>query len=107
METSNIQNRIFTVRGQRIIVDFHLSELYGVETKALNQAVKRNLRRFPDDFMFQLTRSEWDVLKNEITQSGEKIEKRSQIVTAVPHNRNIKFLPLAFTEPVSQCCPAF
>lgn len=96
----NIQNRIFTIRGHRIMIDFHLSELYGVETKALNQAVKRNLRRFPDDFMFQLTGNEWDILRAEITAyASEKSMKRSQIVTAVPHNRNTKFLPFAFTEP--------
>jgi hypothetical protein len=98
--TQPIQSRIFMIRGQRIMVDFHLSELYGVDTKALNQAVKRNPNRFPEDFMFQLTGGEWDVLKTEIigSVSGQGRE-RSQIVTAVSHNRNIKFLPFVFTEP--------
>ena len=103
MNTTNIQNRIFNVRGQKIMVDFHLSELYGVSTGALNQAVKRNLRRFPDDFMFQLTSKEWEAVKNEISISNAETnvvtgpqQRLSQIVTA---SRNLKNLPYAFTEP--------
>lgn len=97
MDSVNIQNRIFTIRGQRIMIDFHLSELYGVQTGALNQAVKRNLRRFPDDFMFQLTISEWRALKSDIaTSNAETATRLSQIVTA---SRNLKHLPYAFTEP--------
>ena len=57
-ELQNIQNRIFEFRGQRIMIDRDLAELYGVATKVLNQAVKRNTRRFPEDFMFQLNDDE-------------------------------------------------
>lgn len=84
MELQQIQNRIFTIRGLRVMMDFHLAELYDVETKALNQAVKRNSTRFPADFMLQLTQEEWAVM-------------RSQIVTA-SDKRNARHLPYAFTE---------
>ena len=59
MELQIIQNKIFEIRGIRVILDFDLAELYEVETRALKQAVKRNITRFPEDFMFELTKSEW------------------------------------------------
>ena len=59
MDLQIIQNKIFEIRGCRVMLDFHLAELYQVETRALKQAVKRNLSRFPDDFAFQLTKDEW------------------------------------------------
>lgn len=55
---TTIENRIFTIRGQKVMIDRDLAELYGVETKKLNQAVKRNIKRFPDDFMFKLNNNE-------------------------------------------------
>ena len=58
MELQVIQNKIYEIRGQRVMLDRDLAELYGVTTSALNQAVKRNKERFPDDFMFQLTAEE-------------------------------------------------
>lgn len=64
MELQIIQNKIFEVRGYRVMLDFHLAELYQVETRALKQAVKRNLDRFPSDFMFELTRQESDSVIN-------------------------------------------
>ena len=72
------------MRGQRVMLDFDLASLYQVETHALNQAVKRNIERFPEDFMFQLTRGEWEILK-------------SQIVTAKSIAKQ-RFQPDAFTE---------
>ena len=78
-----IQDRIFTIRGQNVMLDSDLAKLYEVETKVLNQAVKRNVDKFPDLFMFQLTAEEW---KNQ----------RSQIVTFKDDTR--KFRPYAFTE---------
>jgi len=83
MELQIIQNKIFEVRGQRIILDFDLAEMYQVETKSLNLSVKRNIKRFPDDFMFQLTRDEWDSLRfqNETSKRGGR-----------------RYLPYAFTE---------
>lgn len=65
MELQQVQNRILTVRGQKIMLDLHLAELYEVETRALKQAVKRNPTRFPPDFMFELTKDEWqEVITN-------------------------------------------
>ena len=63
----NIQNKIYTIRDTRVMLDFDLAELYGVETKVLNQAVKRNRERFPDDFMFQFT-------DDELENGGERKE---------------------------------
>ena len=62
-----IQQQILVVRDQRVMLDFELAALYGVETKALNQAVKRNIERFPADFMFQLTQGEWALVNNNLT----------------------------------------
>ena len=83
------------------MVDFDLAMLYGVKTKALNQSVKRNIKRFPDDFMFQLTKEEWDVLRSQIvtTKQYENIELaflQSQFVTAKNISK-IRTLPYAFT----------
>ena len=65
MELQIIQNKIYEIRGQRVMFDFDLAGLYDVETRALNQAVKRNSRRFPEDFMFQLSKSEFDNLMSQ------------------------------------------
>ena len=59
----SIQSRIYMIRGERVMLDFDLALLYEVETKVLNQAVKRNIQRFPEDFMFQLTIEEWENLR--------------------------------------------
>jgi hypothetical protein len=88
MEVQQIQNRIFIIRGYRVMMDFHLAELYDVEARVLNQAVKRNLKRFPEDFMFQLNNDEWNAFFDPQTRS-------SQIVMT---SRPKKNLPYAFTE---------
>jgi phage regulator Rha-like protein len=80
-----IERKIFFIRDKKVMLDKDLSELYGVETKVLNQAVKRNVNRFPKDFMFQLTPEE----AAEVS--------RSQFVT-LKRGQNIKYLPYAFTE---------
>ena len=64
-----IQNLIYVIRGQKVMLDSDLAMLYEVETKVLNQAVKRNLERFPLDFMFQLTKDEYEVLRSQIVTS--------------------------------------
>jgi hypothetical protein len=65
MQLQTIQSRIYELRGQKIMLDFDLAEMYEVETRALKQAVKRNMDRFPEDFMFQLTKKEWqEVITN-------------------------------------------
>ena len=63
MELQIIQNKIYEVRGQRVMLDFDLAEMYGVETKNLKRSVRRNIDRFPDDFMFELTKDEYDFLR--------------------------------------------
>lgn len=78
---------IRTIRGQRVILDSDLAAIYGVETKALNQAVKRNANKFPEDFMFRLSREEAEDLRG----------SRSQSVT-LKRGQNVKYLPHAFTE---------
>lgn len=62
-------NKIYEVRGHKVMLDSDLAELYGVETRILNQAIKRNLDRFPEDFMFQLQDSEWECLRSQIVIS--------------------------------------
>lgn len=68
--TSELANRILTLRGERVLLSFHLAELYGVEPKRLLEAVTRNRARFPSDFMFQLSRTEWDNLKSQFATSS-------------------------------------
>ena len=81
-----IERAILLIRGQKVLLDADLANLYAVSTKALNQAVKRNLSRFPDDFMFRLTSEETKELN------------RSQIVTGSQKHRDPRFPPFAFTE---------
>lgn len=64
----SIQNRIYEIRGQRVMLDKDLAALYEVPTKSLNLSVKRNIERFPEDFMFQLTKGEYEVLKFQIDE---------------------------------------
>jgi hypothetical protein len=94
-----IAGRILRLRGENVMLDADLAALYGVETKALNQAVKRNPDRFPADFMFRLT---WDeakgvVLLREVDFESRGSASRSQIVT-LNRGANVKFLPHAFAE---------
>ncbi len=64
--------QIFVIRKHKVMLDFHLAELYEVETRVLNQAVNRNPDRFPEDFMFQLTKREWENLKSQFVTSSSK-----------------------------------
>ena len=83
MDLSIIQSKIYDIRGFKVMLDFDLAEMYMTETKVLNQSVKRNMQRFPSDFMFQLTKQEF-------------INLRSQIVTS--KRGGTRYLPYAFTE---------
>lgn len=74
MELQIIQQKIFEVRGCRVMLDFHLAELYGVQTKVLKQAVKRNERRFPNDFRFTLTAEEWKQLVTNCDQIPDRLK---------------------------------
>jgi len=82
MELQLIQNKIYEIRGFRAMLDFDLAEMYGVQTKVLKQAVRRNIRRFPSDFMFELTKKEWE-----------------EVVTNCDHMLKYSYIaPFAFTE---------
>ena len=85
-----IQSKIYEIKGQRVMLDFDLAELYQVETRVLNQAVKRNIDRFPKDFMFQVTAEEWVVIS-------------SQFVMTSRNKRPKTAIPLAFTEHGVKC----
>jgi hypothetical protein len=88
-----LENLIFIVRGQRVMLDSDLARVYGVSTKALNQAVKRNAARFPHDFAFRLTRAEFASLGAQCAMSNQ-----SQFVTGSQKHRDPRFPPCAFTE---------
>lgn len=85
MQVATLQSKIYDIRGQKVILDFDLAMLYEVETRILNQTVKRNIKRFPVDFMFQLTMEEWKSMS-------------SQIVMTYPSKRPKTAFPFAFTE---------
>ena len=70
MELQVLQDKIFTIRGIKVMLDFDLAQLYEVETRVLNQVVKRNITRFPEDFMFQLNKTELENLKSQIVTSS-------------------------------------
>ena len=88
MELQPIQSKIYEIRGQRVMLDFDLAELYQVETRTLKQAVRRNIERFPEDFMFEITEAEYNYLKNSMT---------SQIVISNERGGR-RYMPFAFTE---------
>ena len=84
-ELQIIQSKIYEIRGERVMLDRDIAALYNVETKVLNQAVKRNIKRFPEDFMFQLSKTEFQIWK-------------SQIVTSNSDKMGLRRPPYAFTE---------
>ena len=96
----NIESLIRTIRGQKVMVDFDLSMLYGVQNKRLNEQVKRNINRFPDDFMFQLTKEEWNTLRSQFATAEQLDYKgnsnlKSQIATS--SWGGVRKRPYAFT----------
>jgi len=91
----SIQNRIYEIRGERVMLNIDLAVLYEVETKVLNQTVKRNIKRFPNDFMFQLTAEEFEQFRNHF-EGLQHTNLRSQIVTSSWGGS--RYMPYAFTE---------
>ncbi len=85
MQLQVIQQKIFEIRGQKVMLDFDLAALYEVETKVFNQAVKRNIESFPEDFMFKLTRKEWHDMRSQIVtsyqQDTENEEEKNRFIT--------------------------
>jgi phage regulator Rha-like protein len=95
MHLITIQNKIYEVNGIKIMLDFDLAELYEVETRVLNQAIKRNIDSFPEDFMFRLTAEGWEMMRSSqfVTTSSSQT-----VMMDLPKNRTGKYLPYAFTE---------
>ena len=100
-----IVSKIYVFRGKKVMLDFDLAVLYDVETKRLNEQVKRNIERFPEDFMFRLTAKEWSSMRSQFATASHQsidLEKnknmRSQNVTASQKKRNTAITPYAFTE---------
>jgi phage regulator Rha-like protein len=92
-----IERSILLIRGHKVMLDADLAALYGVTTKRLNEQVKRNRNRFPEDFMFQLTTKEWADLTSQIAMSNAQ-SNRSQFATGSQRHRDPRFTPYAFTE---------
>ena len=100
---AEIISRIYFVRGQKVMLDFDLAQLYEVETRVLNQSIKRNANRFPDDFMFRLTSKEWHLMISQSVISSEQVADKqqktiSQNETSSQNKRKLTSPPFAFTE---------
>jgi hypothetical protein len=102
-----IERRIYLIRGQKVMIDFDLAELYGVSTRHLNQQVTRNKKRFPKDFMFRLTKKEAESLRSHFAISNPNLRSqivisrsdlRSQFATSSTAHGGRRYLPYAFTE---------
>ena len=92
----DIRNRIYTIRGVQVMLDRDLAEMYNDETRRINEAVKRNAQRFPEDFVFQLTKEEWNALRSQFATSVYSTNLRSQFATS--KRGGVRYLPYAFTE---------
>ena len=95
----SIQNRIYEIRGERVMLDRDLAALYETETKALNLAVKRNIKRFPKEFMFQLTKEEYENIRFQIEtlETGKSLRLQNETLKT-GRGQHSKYLPYAFTE---------
>jgi len=103
MNIQSIQNRIYEIRGQSVILDRDLAALYEIETKRLVEAVKRNIKRFPPDCMFQRTQGEYDALRFQIeafenSNSGVVFLRTQNATLKTGRGQHTKYLPYAFTE---------
>jgi hypothetical protein len=98
LKPENVARLVFLIRGEKVMLDVDLAKLYGVTTKALNQAVRRNLSRFPEDFAFQLSKEEFDAMGSQVVTTFSTAQNlRSQIVTSSLHGGR-RHPPYAFTE---------
>ena len=99
LKPENVAQLVFFIRGEKVILDADLAMLYGVEARSLNQAVARNRRRFPDDFMFQLSAEEYGNIRSQfVATSGKKKRNSSQTVMSSRKHRGRAYHPYAFTE---------
>lgn len=108
-----VKSKIYTIRGQKVMLDFDLADMYGVKTGRLNEQVKRNIERFPEDFMFQLTKGEMEILRSQIVTANDLISQnatskiadnqvdenwKSQNATSKSAKMGLRKAPYAFTE---------
>ena len=105
LRPENIAQLVYFIRGEKVMLDADLAKLYGVSTKALNQALRRNRERFPEDFVFQLTAEEFALLRSQIvTSNAEEPDSQglrpnwSQFVTSSHKHRGARDRPYAFTK---------
>lgn len=98
ISTETAENRIFIIRGHKVIFDKDLAELYGVTTKRLNEQVKRNQKRFPSDFMFRLTPQETQLLQGNLRSQFATLKQGMRSQNATASKRNVRYQPYAFTE---------
>lgn len=96
----HIEHLVYFVKGEKVMLDTDLAAIYGVETKLLNRAVKRNLDRFPKDFMFQLTQEEWDSLRFQIgtLKKAGSLRFQNNTLESSQRGKHRKYLPYVFTE---------
>ncbi len=95
---NGIAGKIFLIRGEQVMLDRDLAELYGVPPKRLNEQVKRNVERFPEEFRFQLTKDEFENLRSHIVPSSTEVDLRSQNATSSGTHGGRRYLPYVFTE---------
>ena len=99
-----IESKIFMIRGKQVMIDYDLADLYGVETRNINQAVKRNIERFPEEFRFQLTKEEYDFLRSQsvILKTDDVTLKSQSVISKTDlddkRGKHAKYLPYVFTE---------
>ncbi|MEA1986092.1 MAG: ORF6N domain-containing protein [Candidatus Marinimicrobia bacterium] len=98
MKDEYIQNKIYTIRGKQVMLDSDLAELYQVETRILNQAVKRNIKRFPEEFMFKLSEEEYGFLKSQFVILKEKSLTSQSVTLKNKRGKHKKYMPSVFTE---------
>ena len=100
MNTEIIHNKIYEIRGHKVMLDYEIAEMYEVETKRINEQVKRNIERFPEDFMFQLTENEWVMMRSQIVTTSDS--NWSQIATSLKKHRGKSYLPFADRKNISK-----
>jgi ORF6N domain len=98
LSNEGIDNLIREIRGQKVILDSDLARVYGVEARSLNQAVARNRKRFPTDFLFQLSVDEYENIRSQIVTAGVRESNSSQTVMSSRKHRGLRYRPYAFTE---------
>lgn len=103
MSLQVIHKKIFEIRGQKVMLDFNLAELYEVETRRLNEQVKRNIDMFPEDFMFRLTANEWEFIQLKSAQGSERNPSSQFVMMDLPKTVPVNIYPMLLLNMVLQC----